>query len=144
MLQKYTPVFFFVLSGPPRHRDFQKRPVLEPWVHRYRKTEIRFFRKQGRKRPQLVVEDSNLTATSAFPALAIPRPYNSALIRLQGVLASAGFGQFLWLTATQTWACHRAKSSPKPRFHRDIAPSGQNKFTGTLVHASSPNSLLGA
>jgi hypothetical protein len=30
--------------------------------------------RHGRKRPQLVVETSNLTATSAFPALAILRP----------------------------------------------------------------------
>jgi hypothetical protein len=61
----------FFVPVPPLHRDSQKRLVLEPWIRRARNTERRFFRKHGWKRPQLVVENSSLTA---FPALAILRP----------------------------------------------------------------------
>jgi hypothetical protein len=38
------------------------------------------------------------------------------------VLAQAGVGRFLWRTATQHWACHRAKSGPKPQLHSVLAP----------------------
>jgi hypothetical protein len=58
-------------ARPPIHREFQKRLQLEPWVHRARKT---ILSTNGQYRPQFVVENSNLTATSAFPALAVLRP----------------------------------------------------------------------
>jgi hypothetical protein len=43
-------------------------------VHRAGKKRKAFLPKTRPERPQVVVEDSNLTATSAFPALAILRP----------------------------------------------------------------------
>jgi hypothetical protein len=63
---------FFVLPGPPLHLNVRTASARtlgsSRWVHRERRTERQ---KHGRKLPQLVVESSNLTATSASPALTI-------------------------------------------------------------------------
>jgi hypothetical protein len=43
--------------------------VLEPWVHRVKKKGFLFS--ESPERPQLLVENSNLTTTSILPALAL-------------------------------------------------------------------------
>jgi hypothetical protein len=66
--------FFFVLPGPPLHRDYQKRLVLKPWVHRAGEIPEDVSWKSHLKQPPLFVEISNLTTTSSFPSLDLLRP----------------------------------------------------------------------
>jgi hypothetical protein len=72
--QAPIPTFFSFCPDPLVIVIFRNGKCSSPEFIALGKIDKCFFRKQGRKRPQFVVEDSNLTATSAFPALAILRP----------------------------------------------------------------------